>query len=346
MAEIKDFNSLFRLDGKIAVVTGGSRGIGLYCATAFLQAGCSKVIITARNAENLAQAVTQLNALPNIQGKAVSIPANVGHTDQIEKFVRDVQTEIERDERPGRGLDILVANAAASWGGPFESFDDWKSIKTLDLNVRGVFNLCRLYVLSFPNGPSHYSAILLPLGSCSSHLALDVDVDDEYGSLTSSSRSMHRHRMVPLLSSAATLEDPSRILITSSVGGIIVPHVGARGAIMYSVSKAAAHHLGRNLALELIPKNITTNIIAPGFFPSRLANPQIDYLGGEDVVGKQNPAGRLGRPEDIAGLVVYLCSRAGSYVNGEDISVDGGARLRVGTHPGSMDDRGKAGSKL
>jgi NAD(P)-dependent dehydrogenase (short-subunit alcohol dehydrogenase family) len=148
--------------------------------------------------------------------------------------------------------------------------------------------------------------------------------------------------MVPLLSRAATPGDPSRILITSSVGGIIVPHVGARGAIMYSVSKAAAHHLGRNLALELAPKNITTNIVAPGFFPSRLAGPQIDHLGGVDVVGKQNPLGRLGLPEDIAGVVLYLCSRAGSYVNGEDISIDGGARLRVGTHPGSLDDRGKA----
>jgi NAD(P)-dependent dehydrogenase (short-subunit alcohol dehydrogenase family) len=152
-------------------------------------------------------------------------------------------------------------------------------------------------------------------------------------------------RMVPLLSKAAKPTDPSRILITSSVGGIIVPHVGERGAIMYSVSKAAAHHLGRNLALELAPKNITTNIIAPGFFPSRLANPQIEFLGGEDKVGPTNPLGRLGRPEDIAGVVLYLCSRAGAYVNGEDISIDGGTRLRVGTHPGSLDTRGKE-SKL
>jgi len=149
--------------------------------------------------------------------------------------------------------------------------------------------------------------------------------------------------MVPLLSATATPASPSRVLITSSVGGIMVPHVGARGAIMYSVSKAAAHHLGRNLALELAPKNITTNIIAPGFFPSRLANPQIDYLGGEDVVGKQNPMGRLGRPEDIAGLVVYLCSPAGSYVNGQDVNLDGGARLRVGTH---VDVAGGRESKL
>lgn len=118
----------------------GSRGIGLYCATAFLLAGCAKVIITARDAKNLDQAVGQLNALPNISGKAISIPANVGHTDQIEQFVKDVDAEIGQ----GKGVDILVANAAASWGGPFEDFDDWKSVKTLDLNVRGVFNLCRL----------------------------------------------------------------------------------------------------------------------------------------------------------------------------------------------------------
>jgi NAD(P)-dependent dehydrogenase (short-subunit alcohol dehydrogenase family) len=129
----------------------GSRGIGLYCATAFLLAGCAKVIITARDAKNLDAAVQKLNALPGIKGVAVSIPANVGHTDQIERFVKDVEAEIEKDaEGPGpgrkgkRGLDILVANAAASWGGPFEEFEDWKSIKTLDLNVRGVFNLCRL----------------------------------------------------------------------------------------------------------------------------------------------------------------------------------------------------------
>jgi NAD(P)-dependent dehydrogenase (short-subunit alcohol dehydrogenase family) len=111
---------------------------------------------------------------------------------------------------------------------------------------------------------------------------------------------------------------------------------------MYSVSKAAVHHMGRNFALELAPRNITTNVIAPGFFPSRLASPQINFLGGEDVVGGQNPLGRLGRPEDIAGLVVYLCSRAGSYVNGQDVALDGGARLGVGTHPEIAGDGGKS----
>lgn len=122
----------------------GSRGIGLYTATAFLLAGCAKVIITARDAKNLSSAAAKLNALPDIFGKAVAIPANVGHTDQIERFVKDVEDESKRDGGHG-GVDILVTNAASSWGGPFEEFEDWKSVKTLDLNVRGVFNLVRLY---------------------------------------------------------------------------------------------------------------------------------------------------------------------------------------------------------
>ena len=79
--------------------------------------------------------------------------------------------------------------------------------------------------------------------------------------------------------------------------------------------------------MELVPHNITTNIIAPGWFPTRLANPAIEKAGGEEAAGSVNPMGRLGVPEDIAGVAVYLCSRAGRYINGEDISVDGGSRL-------------------
>jgi NAD(P)-dependent dehydrogenase (short-subunit alcohol dehydrogenase family) len=99
---------------------------------------------------------------------------------------------------------------------------------------------------------------------------------------------------------------------------------------MYSVSKAAAHHLSRNFAVELGPRNITCNTVAPGFFPSKLANGLIDILGGIDELSNENPRKRLGIPEDIAGVMLFLCSPAGNYVNGEDIAVDGGARLGAG----------------
>jgi NAD(P)-dependent dehydrogenase (short-subunit alcohol dehydrogenase family) len=73
-------------------------------------------------------------------------------------------------------------------------------------------------------------------------------------------------------------------------------------------------HLGRNLAIELGSRDITSNIIAPGFFPSKLAQGLISNLGGIDELSKDNPLGRLGDPEDIAGVAVFLCSAAGKYV--------------------------------
>ena len=129
------------------------------------------------------------------------------------------------------------------------------------------------------------------------------------------------------LAKAGTKRDPARIINVSSVGGTTVPHVGANGAIAYAISKAAMHHLSRNLAVELAPQNITTNTIAPGWFPTRLANPAIEKYGGIDAAGADNPLGRLGLREDMAGVAIYLASKAGAYVTGEDIAVDGGSRL-------------------
>ncbi|KAF2653508.1 NAD(P)-binding protein [Lophiostoma macrostomum CBS 122681] len=275
MSELKDFGRMFRLDGKVALVTGGSRGLGLHAATAFLLAGAEKVIISARKNEGpqgIDQAVEKLNKL-NVSGKAVGIAANVADTEDIARLVKKVE------ETDGK-LDILVCNAGATWGGPFEPTPDWSSKKVLDLNVRGVFNLARLFA--------------------------------------------------PLLAKAGTRQDPSRIIIVSSTAGVTVPHVGDHGTIMYSVSKAAAHHMSRQLAVELGPRNITTNTIAPGFFPSKLANGLIELLGGEEELKDWNPRKRLGEPEDIAGVMVYLASPAGSYVNGEDICIDGGVRYAQG----------------
>lgn len=121
-------------------------------------------------------------------------------------------------------------------------------------------------------------------------------------------------RFTPLLEAAGTLNDPSRVIIVSSTAGNNVHHIGEHGTIIYSASKAAANHLARNLAVELGPKNITTNTVAPGFFPSKLANGLIEILGGEDELKNVNPRKRLGEPEDIAGVMIYLSSRAASYM--------------------------------
>jgi NAD(P)-dependent dehydrogenase (short-subunit alcohol dehydrogenase family) len=138
-------------------------------------------------------------------------------------------------------------------------------------------------------------------------------------------------RTAPLLEKSGTKVDPSRIIVVGSVAGFLVPQVGENGTIIYSVSKAAAHHLARNLAVELGPRNIGTNVVAPGFFPSKLANGLIENLGGTEKLNKGNPRGRLGEPEDIAGVMVYLCSLAAAYVNGATtVPIDGGEHLAVG----------------
>ncbi|KAI1264819.1 rhamnolipids biosynthesis 3-oxoacyl-reductase [Xylariaceae sp. FL1019] len=278
MSELPDFKNIFSLEGKTALVTGGSRGLGLHMATAFLLAGCSLVIVTARKLEGdvgINQAVEKLNALPGIRGKAVGLAANVGNTDAIVKLAGEVKELVG-----SKGLNIIVCNAGATWGSRFEDAPPHSSVKILDLNVRGIFEQVQNFL--------------------------------------------------PQLQTAASKEDPSRIIIISSTAGGNVAHIGEHSTIMYSTSKAAADHLGRNLAVELGSKNITTNIISPGFFPTKIAAGLINNLGGEESLSRDNPMGRLGQPDDIAGVVTFLCSRAAKYVNGVNIAIDGAARLSAG----------------
>ncbi|KAM0517785.1 hypothetical protein ACHAPE_004763 [Trichoderma viride] len=266
-ADLKDFSSLFSLKGKVAVVTGGSRGLGLHAASAFIQAGCAKVFISSRKAAACEEACKVLNALPGRSpgAEAISVPADSSNMDGVNALLAAVSKHTDR-------VDILFANAGATWGEAFDTHPDQAFAKVMDLNVRGVFNTVRVFT--------------------------------------------------PLLQKHASLDDPSRVLITASVAGLGVGTLGKQGT---SASKAAVLHLGRNLALELGPRGITVNSICPGFFPSKMANGLLAMSGGADKIAQANPMRRLGRPEDIAGIVVYLTSRAGSHVNGEAIAIDGGA---------------------
>ncbi|KAK0626451.1 putative NADPH-dependent beta-ketoacyl reductase [Immersiella caudata] len=281
-AQISDFPSLFSLKGKVAIVTGGSRGLGLSAASALLQAGAAKVFISSRKAKACEAACKELNALPGLQSgaKAISVPADCATIEGIKSLVEAVKRETEF-------VDILLANAGATWGAPFDSHPDEAFAKVMDLNVRGVFNLVR--------------------------------------------------ECAPLLSKRGTIRDPSRVLITASVAGLGIGTLGKHGTYGYSASKAAVIHLGKNLAVELGPRHITVNSICPGFFPSKMTHGLLEQSGGADSIAKTNPMLRLGIPDDIAGIVVYLSSRAGSHVNGAAIPVDGGAILASGElmDPGS-----------
>lgn len=268
--QLQDFANIFSLKGKVAVVSGGSRGLGLHAASGLLQAGCSKVFITSRKASACNEAVAALNALPNKQlgAKAYSIPADSSKIGEIERLVKEVEKHTDH-------VDILFANAGATWGSYFDQVDEkngWD--KVMDLNVKGVFFTIQ--------------------------------------------------KFAPLLERSASVEDPSRVIVTGSVAGIGTGSLGESGAYSYAASKAAVLHLARNLAVELGPRHILVNGIAPGFFMSKMAGVLMERAGGAEVLNKGSPNGRTGKPEDIAAAVVFLSSRAGGHVNGDTIVLDGG----------------------
>ncbi|CAK7274969.1 hypothetical protein SEPCBS119000_006445 [Sporothrix epigloea] len=270
--QLHDFSSFFSLKGKVAVITGGSRGLGLSAASAILQAGASKVYINSRKASVCDEAAAALNKLPGLANgaKAISVPADITSAAGLRQLV-----EFVTKDSPD-GIDILLANAGATWGAPLEEHSDAVIAKVLDLNVRAVFNTVR--------------------------------------------------ELAPALSRRGTLDDPSRILVTASVAGLGVGAVGNQGTFGYSASKAAVIHLARNLAVDLGPRHITVNAIAPGFFPTKMSRGLIEMAeGGMAGMAKRNPMQRLGKPEDFAGAVVYFCARAGSHVNGATLTIDGGA---------------------
>ncbi|MEM1040538.1 MAG: SDR family oxidoreductase [Pseudomonadota bacterium] len=133
--------------------------------------------------------------------------------------------------------------------------------------------------------------------------------------------------LTPLLEASATDDDPARVINTASVMGIVPI---AEGAHSYSVSKAAVIHLTKILANEFTRRRITVNAFAPGPFPSRMTAFATASEEGANEVGKMNPMGRIGRPEDIAAATLFLCGYGGSYVTGTTIPLDGGYVVDTG----------------
>ena len=249
---------LFRLDGKVAVVTGGGRGIGLMMARGLLQAGAS-VYVSSRKEAELNAAVDALSPL----GRISAVPADLGTAEGVAALTAAVTGRED-------AIHALFNNAGAAWGAPYEEFPESGFDKVYDVNVKGVFLLTRA--------------------------------------------------LTPLLNAAATEDDPARVINTGSIDGIVAPGKG-RDNFSYSASKAAVHMLTRHLAGELAPK-ILVNAIAPGLFESRMTKEML--RAGSEEVGAVLPLGRIGQPDDIAGISVFLASRASAYITGTVIPVDGG----------------------
>jgi len=257
MSQGIDVQNLFSIRGKVALVTGGSRGIGRMIAEGFLKSG-AKVYISSRKKEACDAAAAELVAF----GTCVSIPADVSTTEGCAKLAKEIGAREEK-------LDILVNNAGAAWGAKIEEFPESGFDKVMDTNVKAIFFLTR--------------------------------------------------DLLPLLEKAAAPDAPARVINIGSIDGLHVPSIDS---FPYPASKAAVHHLTRVLAVKFGARNITVNAIAPGPFESKMTEWLLSEHGASIVA--KCPLKRIGRPEDMAGVALYLASPAGSYVNGVVIPVDGG----------------------
>lgn len=134
--------------------------------------------------------------------------------------------------------------------------------------------------------------------------------------------------LTPYLEKTASAEDPSRIINIGSMDGLHVPVVQRIPTFAYSASKAALHHLTRTLAVHLASKHITVNAVAPGFFASKMTDYVFEHYLKD--IEADCPLNRVGKPEEIVGIVTYLMSAAGAYTNGTTIPVDGGTSISKG----------------
>jgi NAD(P)-dependent dehydrogenase (short-subunit alcohol dehydrogenase family) len=254
---------LFDLTGKTAVVTGGTRGIGLMIARGLLQAGARQLYISSRKAEGCADAERELGQY----GQVKAIQADLSTEAECLRLASEIG---ERES----AVHILVNNAGATWGAPLEEFPAAAWDKILDLNLKSPFFLTRAFL--------------------------------------------------SLLEAGGTHDDPSRVINIGSIDGL---HVPSLPVYSYTAAKAGLHHLTRMLARELGPRHITVNAVAPGPFESKMMAATLRSFG--DAIAESAPLRRIGRPDDMAGVAVYLSARAGAYVTGTVIAVDGGIATTV-----------------
>ena len=253
------FKDLFSLKGRVALVTGGSRGIGKMIAAGFLSQGAAKVYITARKAGPCEATAKELTA--TYDGACIALPIDMS-------TVAGCKTLAAEFTRLEPKLDILVNNAGAAWGGTFDDFPESGWDKVMNLNVKSLFFLTQALAKS--------------------------------------------------LRAAASTEQPAKVINIASIDGIFT---NPMETYSYQASKAAVIHLTRRMAARLIKEHIVVTAIAPGAFASDMNTAARDRA---DELSRRIPAGRIGNDEDMAGLAIFLASRAGNYVVGNAIAIDGG----------------------
>jgi 2-deoxy-D-gluconate 3-dehydrogenase len=250
-------NKLFSLEGRVALITGGSRGIGKMIAEGYIAAG-AKVYINARKAD---QCDATARELSQHGGTCVSLPGDLSTLEGVKSLT-------ERYLAVEGKLDILVNNAGAAWGAPLDDFPEHGWDKVMNLNLKSPFFL---------------------------------------------TQALHG-----ALAKAASKERPAKVINIASIDGI---RLSANETYSYAASKAGLIFLTRRLASRLVRDQIVVTGIAPGPFASELNRAARDHA---DAVASVTPLKRIGTDEDMAGTAIYLASRAGDFVVGDTIVVDGG----------------------
>ena len=251
-----DIQSLFSLEGRVALVTGGSRGIGKMFVEGLLGAGCARVYISARKVGQMEETIAEFGA-----DKVIGIPADLSQMDGIQALADEMA---KREDK----LDILINNAGAAWGQDYLEFTEAGWHRTMDLNVKTPFFLTQ--------------------------------------------------KLHDLLVAGGKGDHPAKVIHVSSIDG---QRINPWETYAYQASKAGLIQLTRRMAARLVQDNIIVTSIAPGAFASEM-NKVAKNAPDASAVGI--PAKRIGSPEDMAAAAIYLCSRAGDYVVGETLTVDGG----------------------
>lgn len=254
------YEQLFGVRGKVALVTGGTRGIGLMIAEGLVRAG-ARVYVSSRKEDACAETERTLSQ----HGDCIAIPCDIGTLEGCETLANEIASREDR-------LHLLVNNAGLTWSAPIDEFSEKAWDRVVDLDMKSPFFLSQ--------------------------------------------------KLLPLLRAAARPEERAVIINVSSVNGIKPSRLQNYS---YAAAKAGLAQLSAQMARDLMDDQINVNVIAPGPFKSKMTAPLYATPDMEQQVRESFPMKRWGAMEDVAGLTIFLASRAGSYLTGGEIPCDGGS---------------------